>query len=91
MGFALYLCARGGTSGSASYVESPPAASIAGRSSTGPSLNGCNQSGKESPPAVDRVDLSGHCDHWDNFSDLHSSVIPSLVRNGCFPVFQMYK
>ena len=57
VGLALCLFATRGTSGSVSCVESLPADSMAGGSPTELSVNGCDQSGKESPPAVAGVDL----------------------------------
>ena len=56
VGLELDLCARRGTSGSVSCVESPPADSIARSSLTRPSVNGCHQSGMLSPPTLAGVD-----------------------------------
>ena len=74
VGSALSLCTRGGTSGSLSCVESPPADPAASGSSTKPSANGCDQSGKESPPAFagGLTDVGLLRRTW--LSDLHSNV-----------------
>ena len=48
VGLATVPCARGGASVSLSCVEVPPVDSTAGGSSIKPSVNDCNQSGKES-------------------------------------------
>ena len=57
------------------------------RSSSMPSVNGCNQSGKESPPAFAAVDwclVDATNGTW--FSDVHSFVGPHLrCLFSCFP------
>ena len=88
---SIGLCATGGTSGSASCVEFPQSDSTQVVLQTEPSVKGCNLSGKESPPAFAGVDwclATATTGTW--FSDLDSPVIPSVVGDGCFPVFQEY-
>ena len=66
--------------------------SIASGSSTEPSVNGCSQSGKESPSPFAEVDwclVTAATGTW--FSDLHSHMIPPFVRDGGFPVIQKNK